>query len=79
VVYKQSRVVPLLFLRAFVACKKGESYLPTLLHISALKWPSLRSTDTFCEKSQQNTCPDANIRLKNVSLLLEDGQFRAET
>jgi hypothetical protein len=36
-VYKQSRVIPLLSLRAFVACKKGETYLPTLLHISALK------------------------------------------
>jgi hypothetical protein len=31
-VQKQSRAIPLLSLRAFVACKKGETYLPALLH-----------------------------------------------
>jgi hypothetical protein len=28
---KQSRTIPLLSLRAFVACKKGGTYLPTYL------------------------------------------------
>jgi len=40
----------------------------TLLHVSNSKGPSLRSTDTFCEAGQQNTCPDVNVRL-NSSML----------
>jgi hypothetical protein len=30
-VYKQSRAIPLLSIRAFVACKKGETYLPSVV------------------------------------------------
>jgi hypothetical protein len=33
----------------------------TLLHVSALKRPSSRTTDPLCQQSQQNTCPDVNI------------------
>ena len=34
----------------------------------ALQRPSSGSTDTFCEQSQQNTCPDVSIRLKSSKL-----------
>ena len=40
----------------------------TALYVSALTWTSSRSTDTFRETGQQNTCPDVNIRL-NSSVL----------
>jgi len=37
----------------------------TLLHVSNSKGPSSKSTDTFHEQGQQNSCPDVHIRLKN--------------
>jgi hypothetical protein len=40
-------------------------YSIEILQVSALKGPSLGSTDTFCEQGQQKTCPDVNIRLKS--------------
>jgi len=30
-------------------------------NVSALKGPSLGTTDTFHEQGQQNTCPDVNV------------------
>lgn len=36
--------------------------------MSALKWPSSGSTDTFYEPGQQNACPDVPIRLKSSLL-----------
>jgi hypothetical protein len=43
-------------------------YIVTLLHVAALKWPSLGSTDMFREQGQQNTFSDVSIRLKNSVL-----------
>jgi len=49
-------------------------HIETLLHVSALKWPTSGSTDTFREQSQQKTCPDVNIRIKS-SVLCVTWQF----
>jgi len=42
----------------------------TLLHVSALKEPSLGSTDTFYEQGQQNTHTDVNIGLKKACFMI---------
>ena len=40
----------------------------TLLHVSALEEPSLRSTDTFCEQGQQNTSAVTTVGLRSSTL-----------
>jgi len=37
-------------------------YIEALLHVSTLKGPFSRSSDTFHEPGQHNMCPDAYIR-----------------
>ena len=44
-------------------------YTETLLYVSAFKGPSSGSTDTFHKPSQQSTCSNVNIRLKERRII----------